>query len=264
MSLEKPVFIFSASWRTGSTLLQRVLNTDAELLVWGEPNFLWGFGQAYFQGKEHFEASLWQRKEIKNKGLANAWSPVLSPKPEMMTKAARSFMDVMYSSELAELGKLRWGFKEVRANAYRNARMMRELYPQAKIIFHYRDPFETFGSVRKADFYESFKWPYQPVRIWAENVKDFIEAKDANELNAFYITHEELTGNDQNRVVKSLFDYVEIPFNSELTIKPISNKVGGSLGKTPLEPEVKQRIEEILVEVMGLGFAKGFIQKPFV
>ena len=34
---EVPIFLLSSGWRTGSTLLQRVLMTDRKLLLWGEP-----------------------------------------------------------------------------------------------------------------------------------------------------------------------------------------------------------------------------------
>ncbi len=35
--LDEPVFILATSWRSGSTLLQRVFCTDPSLLLWGEP-----------------------------------------------------------------------------------------------------------------------------------------------------------------------------------------------------------------------------------
>ncbi len=33
----QPVFLFSAGWRSGSTLLQRLLCSSGELVMWGEP-----------------------------------------------------------------------------------------------------------------------------------------------------------------------------------------------------------------------------------
>ena len=36
--LEKgPVFLFSAGWRSGSTLLQRLITHGGEVMMWGEP-----------------------------------------------------------------------------------------------------------------------------------------------------------------------------------------------------------------------------------
>ena len=34
---ESPIFLLATGWRTGSTLLQRILVTDPHLLLWGEP-----------------------------------------------------------------------------------------------------------------------------------------------------------------------------------------------------------------------------------
>ena len=35
--VDEPVFLFSAGWRSGSTLLQRLIMSDASIFVWGEP-----------------------------------------------------------------------------------------------------------------------------------------------------------------------------------------------------------------------------------
>ena len=34
---EAPIFVLASGWRTGSTLLQRILVTDPDVLLWGEP-----------------------------------------------------------------------------------------------------------------------------------------------------------------------------------------------------------------------------------
>src|SRR5688572_31225972 len=34
---EAPIFIFAAGWRSGSTLLQRLLISGGDALIWGEP-----------------------------------------------------------------------------------------------------------------------------------------------------------------------------------------------------------------------------------
>ena len=36
MTIEKPVFILSSSWRSGSTFLQRLITHSNEILIWGE------------------------------------------------------------------------------------------------------------------------------------------------------------------------------------------------------------------------------------
>ena len=34
---ESPIFLLATSWRSGSTLLQRILVTDRRVMLWGEP-----------------------------------------------------------------------------------------------------------------------------------------------------------------------------------------------------------------------------------
>ena len=34
---EQPIFLLSAGWRSGSTLLQRLIMSDPRVLIWGEP-----------------------------------------------------------------------------------------------------------------------------------------------------------------------------------------------------------------------------------
>ncbi len=33
----QPIFVLTSGWRSGSTLLQRIVVTDPKLLIWGEP-----------------------------------------------------------------------------------------------------------------------------------------------------------------------------------------------------------------------------------
>ena len=33
----KPVFVLASIWRSGSTLVQRLLSSDPEIIIWGEP-----------------------------------------------------------------------------------------------------------------------------------------------------------------------------------------------------------------------------------
>ncbi len=34
---ERPIFILSAGWRSGSTLIQRLIMSKERILIWGEP-----------------------------------------------------------------------------------------------------------------------------------------------------------------------------------------------------------------------------------
>ena len=52
---EEPVFVLAAGWRSGSTLLQRILLRKC--LVWGEPYGLSGFIARMAESLESFSAN---------------------------------------------------------------------------------------------------------------------------------------------------------------------------------------------------------------
>src|SRR5262245_61056868 len=80
-ALEEPVFVFAACWRSGSTLLQRMLLKNC--LVWGEPYgphaLIWGMARqiCYFNDdwpREEFfvDHPGWSSK-IQDRSTANVW-----------------------------------------------------------------------------------------------------------------------------------------------------------------------------------------------
>jgi hypothetical protein len=83
------------------------------------------------------------------------------------------------------MGRSRWGFKEVRLDGS-HARFLKLLFPQARIVFLVRSPYDSYASFRhyiKSDFVD---WPDQPVltaaqfgRMWRTQVESFRAACDA-------------------------------------------------------------------------------------
>ena len=56
---EEPIFLLSAGWRSGSTLLQRLIMSDPRVLIWGEPYDECGMVQAMAGTMTAFRAG-WQ------------------------------------------------------------------------------------------------------------------------------------------------------------------------------------------------------------
>ncbi|MBM3203739.1 glycosyltransferase family 61 protein, partial [Candidatus Woesearchaeota archaeon] len=77
-----PVFIFAACWRTGSTLLQRVLNASDELMIWGEPGYLGLMRRVYDMLTRQTAHQEKQWNDIRETGLARNWLPNLAPRQE--------------------------------------------------------------------------------------------------------------------------------------------------------------------------------------
>ena len=244
-----PVFVFSACWRTGSTLLQRLLNTTDELLIWGEPASLRAARRMFNIVNRVSDEAQWVRDQVEEEELHRLWTPTILPDSKYIVPAFRDLFDGLYGEPSLALGRSRWGFKEVRDDALENAIMFRRIYPDAKIVFHYRHPFDVYASLKKTDFFSEFEeFPFRPMQVWARNYASF-SADEAKALNPFVISHEEIvkTLPGENRRLQQLFDYVGIELTG-VCDEVIGSKLGGSSDGAVLTQVEKEKIREILGE----------------
>ena len=254
--MSKPLFIFSASWRTGSTLLQRLLNTDSDLLVWGEPQLLSYLKQMLSVGEKYFSQNQWVRDEVNSKPIYDCWTPTLTPDSSDLLEALRLMFERIYLVPALKKGRRRWGFKEVREAAVANAGMMKKLFPDAKIIFLYRDPYDTYASMKKTDFHKNFKEPFQPMQVWTKNMVDFYSPQ-TKPLDAFFVKYEDLVSEDESTrepLLHDLFSYAELNLN-QLSRQTLQLKLGGTSDGMPLEKTEITKINQI-VEKHKLDFER--------
>lgn len=130
--------------RSGSTLLQRVLNVHPEVTIWGEhAGFLSGILESYVAASQPDAsknlAAGYEHREIVVGELSDkdSFKPWVSPfRSEDLGDAIRSMMVELFTNGLTP--EIRWGFKEIR---YTDAeiRILMELFPQAHLIVLGRD-----------------------------------------------------------------------------------------------------------------------------
>jgi hypothetical protein len=228
----QPVFVFSACWRTGSTLVQRFLNTSDNLLIWGEPNFLLPFYNSYTHATRHFRNAAWQQDVIKKEGFSKAWSPILCPSENSLLEGYRNFFKTTYETELASFDKSRWGFKEVRQNAYEHASMMKTLFPDCRIIFHHRHPFDIYASLKHTDFHKNFPDPFQPMRFYAKNMARFLDDEAVASLGAIVIRHEDFIapGEVGERAMMQVAEHAAVKLKKTMR-QTLAAKVGATAKK---------------------------------
>jgi hypothetical protein len=154
VSEKRQVFVLGAA-RTGTTLLQRLLNAYEDVLVWGEhEGFLEPVATGLFRALESrniFDPSKRVTDAVRDSRPGERWQAWMNwGEPEDWKDAFRAFLERLFVPDGLP-GKRWWGFKEIRymANpADRTLDLLRELYPDALFAFIVRHPLNAIASVR--------------------------------------------------------------------------------------------------------------------
>lgn len=162
-----PIFIFSSSWRSGSTLLQRFVTATGEVLVWGETGGALdaiaaaaaGWEQITADSARRFGNSVGGKGEDTYRQLAAApkdthaglWIANLSPPYADILAGLRGLFDSLYRERAASLGYPRYGFKETRCDLD-TARRLQALFPGAQFVFLVRNPIDVILSIKRRNW----------------------------------------------------------------------------------------------------------------
>jgi len=215
-----PVFLFAAGWRSGSTLLQRLIMSSGKVLMWGEAggalNVLHDVAERYAQmvgpGDVSFRYGMGgsggdSLNNFREKGEAGVheWIACMNMPEDAVHAGLRSFFDRVYADPASAMGYPRWGVKEV-ISGIETARFLRDLYPGAKFVFLVRDPFACLLSLKRRRWL-SGTVRNRPVVYFSELWRDLACGfKDAD--FGFYLRYEDLISDD--RTLKNLQDYLEV------------------------------------------------------
>ena len=197
-SAARPVFLFAAGWRSGSTLLQRVLMSSGNLMIWGEPFARSGIATSLASQFRAFTQE-WPPASyfVANQGadLSDQWVANSYPNPARLVAAHRAFFIELLAEPASALGRDHWGLKEVRLGG-EHARYLKLLFPAARFVFLVRDPYAAYASFRhyiKSDFHA---WPERPIhtagefgRLWAELASSLQETTTA--VDALWLRYED-------------------------------------------------------------------------
>lgn len=161
---ERPIFLFSSSWRSGSTLLQRYITATGEALVWGETggalnalrDALNGWEQITADSSRHFDKCTGGKGEqtynslIKSqkKDHAQQWIANLTPPYTEIESSLRTMLIDLYGKRAEKLGYSRFGIKETRCDLT-TALHLQRLFPDAKFLFLIRNPFAAILSIKR-------------------------------------------------------------------------------------------------------------------
>lgn len=134
-------------WRTGSTLLQRLLCTHPDIHIWGENCGLVRHLHQAAEAVAGFSHVAKQHRRNYQQQQANGWLAMMNPTPDYFHMGLRALLEAYYLDSAIEHGKRRWGFKEVR-HEIDIAKFLHQLYPAAKFIFIIRHPARCLASAQ--------------------------------------------------------------------------------------------------------------------
>ena len=215
-----PIFLMGAG-RSGTTLLQKILNSADDVMIWGEHGgFLKQIAKAYFHHVENAKVArriFGENQVAKDPGLD--FNP-LKPKDidyhwmnwygrrEVTTNFAR-FIESFFNPP--EMTKRHWGFKEIRyGGGDRGIEVLAEPFPNARVVFIARNPIDVIASQT------ALGWGSRtPLRVgwkrlaeaWTAQNRDLLAFQRANEGRTRFVRFESLISRGSGEI-EGLFEWL--------------------------------------------------------
>lgn len=175
MTEDAPILIFASGQRCGSTLLQRFLCSHPNIVIWGEHDgVLTGLFDRFARLYEWQDMFSHQYDTYIADGYNN-FIPNMNPPQHHLRHAQIELVRNLWKLPAEELGCNIWGFKEVMYDA-EMALLIRDLFPDVRIIHLTRNIFECFISLRHEEYIPPDMQPHVPLaQVWTRSrTLDFI------------------------------------------------------------------------------------------
>lgn len=235
MNSTRPIFIFGQA-RSGTTLLQRLLNSTGEAFIYGEhAGFLKGVAYAYFVMFKHRAARRrshinYYFKERKPEDLLKPFDFLVATHTgfsrEDLTNHFREFVTKCIN---AHGFQKRWGFKEIHYGMRdRTFSFLRELYVSASFVFIVRNPAHQISSKMGQGWWPQYSFE-ENVDIWCMQATNFKKYIAEHPAQCQLLRYEEFS--TDTAVAKSTFAKLGLPFGPKQNSILNGSKVGATAHK---------------------------------
>ena len=254
-----PVFILSAGWRSGSTLLQRLIMSRQSILVWGEPyshaRIISHLADGVSALTETWPQEEWFVDQYDLTAIDSTFVANMYPAIQDLQNACLAYMKTLLEEPARERGFQDWGLKDVRLSI-EDAYFIKWLFPNAKLIFLCRNPYNAYKSYR-ADRSWYQEWPNNPIFTarqfglhWNNLAKGFYQG--ATELEGIFLRYEDLLKGDAD------FSVLETYLGFKIDRSLLERKVGSHhrVSDKLTKSELKQLTKEVSSMTKLLGYEK--------
>ena len=195
---DEPLFLLSAGWRSGSTLVQRLVNSRGSWFLWGEPYSRADLVPRLADSLRPV-TDVWPREDdllhAADAAIEDRWTANLHPGLDTLLDSHRDLLRTLCGPPPGTPAGSGWGFKEVRL-ASEHALYLHLLFPRAKFVFLVRDPLDAYASYKAwRSWY--VRWPEEQVRtawgyggLWSRLAGGFLA--DADAVGGIVIRYEDL------------------------------------------------------------------------
>lgn len=171
-----PILISSPTRRSGTTLIQRLLTSAPNTIIYGETcaNDIMMLTNLYTSKVSYLESSKnWRNKQLKSvlNGEVNQWIPDLMPDIDKYLEAVKSsFYSIFnhYESFAKEHDKTIWGTKLPEWNVY-NLNLVKTFFPECKIIYVIRDLGDCLRSAKAINMVQGMEETKRFCMLWRQN-----------------------------------------------------------------------------------------------
>lgn len=135
-----PILVLASGQRCGSTVVQRLVSSHPDALIWGEHGGHLHSLHAVTKALEHWDRSFGPSgREGFARDAHHSFMANLVPGEEPVSAAARAYILELFANPAAALGRPRWGFKEVRYGL-EEVEWLSGLFPGLRAVHVTRDP----------------------------------------------------------------------------------------------------------------------------